>query len=357
MARFEGLDILGAFQVGNQIRNSRQANDREDANLQRLYEQDAAQAAAEEQRQAIALEGRRLDLQNNKAKERAENTALMQQRAAKALALRPENHRYIQKQIDNMAAAEHIDRFQLPGGPGFSEAGPPTPQEADATGAPTQDEVGQFAAMSGVEPKSEARATTPDITEYEYGLANKGFRAAKEAEAAAARRAAEAKSAKGDAKDLLDYTSALRKEFQSLPVVKDATQMSAAYEKIKSASPNGPGTIRMLVGYMKMLDPTSVVREGEFATAADAGGLTDKMIGIFNKAEGAGGLSDTLRAEFMTEARSLVAAQRRSYEKAAARYRSIAAKGGADPAEVVFGNEATEEDSDDDFFNKNRPAQ
>lgn len=175
--RFEGLDILGAFQVGNQIRSSRQANDREDANLQRLYEQDAAQAAAEEQRQAIALEGRRLDLQNNKAKARAEETALMQQRAARALALRPENRRYIQQQIDNMAAGEHIDHFQLPGGPGFSEAGPPTEQEAATTGAPTQDEVGQFAAMAGVEPKEDPYGKpTSDMLNYRAGQADPNFR-------------------------------------------------------------------------------------------------------------------------------------------------------------------------------------
>jgi len=56
---------------------------------------------------------------------------------------------------------------------------------------------------------------------------------------------------------------------------------------------------------MKAIDPTSVVREGEQARAANAGGVPSAIWSIYNKALGAGKLSPQLRAEFTREAEKI----------------------------------------------------
>ena len=57
--------------------------------------------------------------------------------------------------------------------------------------------------------------------------------------------------------------------------------MREAYGRIhaaKDAPPSGASDIALLYGYMKVLDPGSTVREGEFATASNAGGIPDKIV-------------------------------------------------------------------------------
>jgi hypothetical protein len=45
----------------------------------------------------------------------------------------------------------------------------------------------------------------------------------------------------------------------------------------------GPASISIVYKFMKSLDPTSVVREGEFATAANAGGIPENVLNVYNR--------------------------------------------------------------------------
>ena len=66
-----------------------------------------------------------------------------------------------------------------------------------------------------------------------------------------------------------------------------------------SASDNsGAGDIALVTSFMKMLDPGSVVRETEFATAANAGGLLARLQSIATKVENGQFLSAEQRADF-----------------------------------------------------------
>ena len=69
----------------------------------------------------------------------------------------------------------------------------------------------------------------------------------------------------------------LRKEYQGRTKVYG--ELSSTYQNIKSSSEakNGPGDIALITGFMKMLDPGSVVRETEFATARDTAGLFENL--------------------------------------------------------------------------------
>ena len=55
------------------------------------------------------------------------------------------------------------------------------------------------------------------------------------------------------------------------------------YKKLKAATPDAIGDISMVYNYMKILDPTSTVREGEAATVEQARGVPSTVLNLYNK--------------------------------------------------------------------------
>jgi len=60
--------------------------------------------------------------------------------------------------------------------------------------------------------------------------------------------------------------------------------------------------IALIFAFMKMLDPTSVVREGEFATAQNSGGIDDQLRNVYNKLRDGQFLTPEQRANFVRRA-------------------------------------------------------
>ena len=114
-----------------------------------------------------------------------------------------------------------------------------------------------------------------------------------------------AKEARGglDAKDIMDLEDGLRKEVDAGS--KDFRLIDSQYQIIKGSSDTGPGDLARIFAFMKAIDPTSTVREGEQARAANAGGVPSAIWSIYNKALGSGKLSPQLRAEFTREAEKI----------------------------------------------------
>ncbi len=58
-----------------------------------------------------------------------------------------------------------------------------------------------------------------------------------------------------------------------------------AYDRIAASveDPDAAGDIALIFNYMKMLDPGSVVREGEFATAQNAGSVAQSVYNLYNR--------------------------------------------------------------------------
>lgn len=126
---------------------------------------------------------------------------------------------------------------------------------------------------------------------------------------------------------------ALRKEFTAL--TKDFRDIDASYQRMQSAAADGPGDIALLIGYMKMLDPGSVVREGEFATAQNAGGVDSWVRGVYNKAIGDGFVSAKVRAQINDQATAFHAAAKDTYMRQRDQYSGIASQYGFDPDRIV----------------------
>lgn len=67
----------------------------------------------------------------------------------------------------------------------------------------------------------------------------------------------------------------------------------------------GPASIAIVYKFMKSLDPTSVVREGEFATAANAGGVPDNIMNAYNRLLEGERLPEDVIADFEIAAKEL----------------------------------------------------
>lgn len=89
--------------------------------------------------------------------------------------------------------------------------------------------------------------------------------------------------------------------------------IQANYDILKTADATGIGDVARIFAIMKMYDPTSVVREGEQATAANASGVPSAIIAQYNKLIGGGALSPQARKEFEAAAEKVFAAAKTRY--------------------------------------------
>jgi hypothetical protein len=87
---------------------------------------------------------------------------------------------------------------------------------------------------------------------------------------------------------------------------------------------------------MKVLDPGSVVREGEFATAANAGGVADTVRNMYNRALSGQRIGENIRNDFLGQARNIIESQRVLSDDMVARYTGVAQNYKLDPNQVVF---------------------
>lgn len=129
----------------------------------------------------------------------------------------------------------------------------------------------------------------------------------------------------------------LRRELMNNPATKQAHDVSVAYEKIKTAAKAGTpaGDMSLVFAFMKILDPGSTVREGEYANARDATGVPDRVVNMYNKALSGQLLNPEQRIDFVTQAEGLYKAQINAYEQVANQYGGLAEKLGLDRSSVV----------------------
>ena len=116
-------------------------------------------------------------------------------------------------------------------------------------------------------------------------------------------------------------------------------QTGQAYKKIEVAAknPSAAGDISLIFGYMKLLDPGSVVREGEFATAQNAGGIPQSIYGAYNRALNGERLAPSVRNDFINQAKNLVSSQQEIFNQTIKpRFDSIVKSAQLNPANVMF---------------------
>ena len=128
----------------------------------------------------------------------------------------------------------------------------------------------------------------------------------------------------------------LRTEFTTQ--MKPYVELSQAYQKIETAAKNNSpaGDIALIYGFMKVLDPGSVVREGEFATAANAGGVPDTVRNMYNRAINGERIGEKIRSDFLQQSRNIIESQRVLSNDLIDRYKSVAQEYKLNPNQIVF---------------------
>jgi hypothetical protein len=103
----------------------------------------------------------------------------------------------------------------------------------------------------------------------------------------------------GDPKEKFNQEEKIRREWQGRSKVYGELQNTFNTLQASAGSSNGPGDIALITGFMKMLDPGSVVRETEFATARDTAGLFTQLENRLQKAKDGQLLSPAQRKEYV----------------------------------------------------------
>lgn len=97
--------------------------------------------------------------------------------------------------------------------------------------------------------------------------------------------------------------SKFRKEYSDQ--TKGYQEVKSAYGRVLASDDSAVGDLSLIFGYMKMLDPGSVVREGEFATAQNAAGVPERVLNLYNKIISGERLNDSQRKAFKGQAERL----------------------------------------------------
>lgn len=129
----------------------------------------------------------------------------------------------------------------------------------------------------------------------------------------------------------------LRKEYDMLPEVKDYKIVKNNFERIQQGVQlgTGAGDAAIVFGYMKMLDPTSVVRESEQATAQNAAGVPESVRGLWNQVSGGGQLSAEARNQILQAAVKVYGESAANIEQVNKRYGEYADTWKLDPNRIV----------------------
>lgn len=126
----------------------------------------------------------------------------------------------------------------------------------------------------------------------------------------------------------------LRREFATL--AKPYFDVRDAYTRIEQVAqnPSAAGDLALIFNFMKMLDPGSTVREGEFATAASAAGVPERVWGLYNRVASGQRLTPDQRNDFVAQSGRLMSTQESQYQAIQSQYLDIATRGGLDPRNV-----------------------
>jgi hypothetical protein len=136
-------------------------------------------------------------------------------------------------------------------------------------------------------------------------------------------------------KEYFNRAFKLRGQFDDLS--KDFRKVRDSYGRILASAndPSAAGDLALIFNYMKVLDPGSTVREGEFATAQNSAGIPDQIRNIYNKAMTGKRLAPDQRIDFVNRAKKLYQAQADIQSKSIKQYTDLASRAQVKPEDVI----------------------
>jgi hypothetical protein len=106
--------------------------------------------------------------------------------------------------------------------------------------------------------------------------------------------------------DMMKLEDGYRQEYTKAAAPYKAMQEAMSSIFASAALANPAGDVALVTQFRKLLDPTSVVRESEFAQTAEAGGLITKLQAELSKVSGTGLIAQETRDQIVTLGRELM---------------------------------------------------
>lgn len=146
----------------------------------------------------------------------------------------------------------------------------------------------------------------------------------------------------GNEKDLFQ-------QYSSSDPVKTYEIVRNSYERVRESASqqSGAGDLGLIYGYMRMLDPTSVVRESEFAMAAQAGDYGEQIQGFVTRILNGQRLPESQRQEFLKSASSLYKATADNLSSFNEQFKARVEGAGVVPGRILRDPEAYEDTGTD----------
>lgn len=137
--------------------------------------------------------------------------------------------------------------------------------------------------------------------------------------------------------DAMNTANTLRTEYFKRTQENGFVDVLASYQKVVNTSDSPQGDISLIYAFMKMLDPTSVVREGEFATAEQTAGIPQQIVNQYNKALKGKRLSKEQRQGYIKESQRVFQTYQQRQAPIDAYYQGLAQRYGIDPSLIGVG--------------------
>lgn len=144
-----------------------------------------------------------------------------------------------------------------------------------------------------------------------------------------------------------DMAAKLRSEFNAQ--AKEFRGIADSYQRIvdSASDPSAAGDLALIFNYMKVLDPGSTVREGEFATAQNSAGIPGRIVSLYNSVINGQRLNADQRKDFVDRATKLYKGQESRFtNNTVKRYESLSRMYGIDPSNVIVNMNAAVGGSD-----------
>lgn len=141
----------------------------------------------------------------------------------------------------------------------------------------------------------------------------------------------------GQAGASFDDVSGLRKEIQQLPSYKNLSQALPIYRSMAETAgrDSKASDLNLVYGLGKIMDPTSVVREGEMVMVKNTASLPDWLQGAIASLNGGAALTPQTREAIMREAYGRVQGYDQAFQQDTSQYQGIVERAKMNKADVI----------------------
>lgn len=135
----------------------------------------------------------------------------------------------------------------------------------------------------------------------------------------------------------LDDEQALRGQYLTTVRSMGTDQVASNFETIKAFAndPSALGDVGLVFGYMKILDPISVVREGEQIIVRSARAFSDELNALAERVSSGQTLTAKQRADLVKRANEAYQAKLRLHNATTNQFQGIAKSAGLDPNRII----------------------